>query len=140
MFLQWQQWVTSASANLYECGMQVLVQQLCIFTGGGAMLKNCFLTENLPHQIVLLCSLQLFQFPFVIQFYFRFMRIYNGHFRSIPAHQPNYTLKIHTSTHPCHTPLLTHFHLYSYPLFPRKEASTKVLHLCTSLISNTAFL
>ena len=54
-------WITSASADIYECGMQAPVHcwWRCIATGGTYVERDCFVAENLHYQVLLLCSLYL---------------------------------------------------------------------------------
>jgi hypothetical protein len=55
------QWVTSAGADFYECGMQAPVHRWrkCIANSGDYAEKWCFVAKNLLYQIVLLRSLYL---------------------------------------------------------------------------------
>ena len=49
MFQQWQQRVTSADADIYECGMQAVVHdwRKCIDHGGDYVEYWCFVAGNL---------------------------------------------------------------------------------------------
>ena len=58
-FQQWWQCFTSTGADFYKCSMQALVYHWWKYTanGGDCVEKECFVAQNLPYQIVLLCSL-----------------------------------------------------------------------------------
>ena len=62
VFQQWWQWVTFTGADGYDHGMQALVHhwQKCIANGGTSVETLCFVAENLPYLVVLLCSLLYF--------------------------------------------------------------------------------
>jgi len=49
--------VTSASADFYKHSMQAHHWQKCTANGGDYAEKQCFVAENLLHQIALLCPL-----------------------------------------------------------------------------------
>ena len=62
---QQQLYVSSVGAGFNDQGMKALVHHLqkCLTDVGGYAEKDCFGDENLPHQVVLFCSLYLIYFP-----------------------------------------------------------------------------
>ena len=52
-------WVTSAGADLYECGMKALVHRWrkCIVSGDDYVEIQCYVAETLLYPMVLLCCL-----------------------------------------------------------------------------------